>query len=145
MKKLLRILAVVLLLFLGFGGIYGAWMLISDPSGAKFEWSLDLLKGTPFRSFLIPGIVLLLSNGVLPLIVASSIILKWKNAGWLMAIQGSITIVWLAVQLVMNPDFFVPEMHYPSFGIGVLMLIIASTGLMPGYFQKSSQGPRAAP
>lgn len=123
MKILLRILAVFLLLFLGFGGIFGAWMLISDPSGGKFHWSLDLLSGIPFKSFLIPGIVLLLTNGILPLIAATCIILNRKYAGWLCAIQGGITIVWLTVQLVMNPDFFVPEMHYPSYGIGVLLVI----------------------
>ena len=124
MKKLLRILAIFLLMFLGFGGIYGAWMLISDPSGGKFQWSLDLLNGTPFKSFLIPGIVLMLSNGILPLIVAAATILKRRNAGWLILIQGGITIGWLTAQLIFNSEFFVPGMHYSSYGIGVLLVVV---------------------
>ncbi len=41
---------------------------------------------------MIPGIVLMLFNGILPLIAAISIILKRKYAGWLIAIQGGITL-----------------------------------------------------
>lgn len=124
MKKLLKILAIFLLLFLGFGGIYGAWMLISDPSGGKFQWSLDLLHGTPFKSFLIPGIVLMLSNGILPLFVSAVTIMNRRNAGWLILIQGCITIGWLTAQLIFNPDFFVPEMHYSTYSVGVLLVAI---------------------
>ncbi len=122
MKTALRILAFLLLLFLGIGGIYGAWMLISDPSGGNFEWSLSLLDGTPFNSFLIPGIILALSNGILPLFVASTLILKTKYSGCLLLVQGGVTIVWLTAQLVFNPDLFVPEMHYSSYAVGILLI-----------------------
>ncbi len=124
MKTTFRILAVFLLLFLGFGGIYGALMLISDPSGGKFEWSLDLLKGTPFNSFLIPGIVLLIANGLLPIYIALITLLKRNYAPTLILFQGVITIIWLSVQLIINPNFFLPLTHYPSYGIGILLVIL---------------------
>ena len=124
MKTTLRILAVCLLLFLGFGGIYGAFMLISDPSGGKFEWSLDLLNGTPFNSFLILGIVLLIVNGLFPIFVAVITVLKKSYAQTLILFQGVLVIIWLSVQLLLNPNFFLPETHYPSYSIGILLLII---------------------
>jgi len=124
MKPILRILAIFLLLFLGFGGIYGALMLISDPSGGKFEWSLNLLNGTPFNSFLIPGIVLLIANGLLPIFVATITGLKKSYAHTLILLQGVIVIIWLSIQLVLNPDFFLPVTHYPSYSIGILLMII---------------------
>ena len=124
MKPTLRILAVFLLLFLGFGGVYGALMLISDPSGGKFDWSLDLLNGTPFNSFLIPGIVLLIANGLFPIFVAVITVLKKSNAQTLIVFQGVLVIIWLSVQLLLNPDFFLPETHYPSYSIGILLVII---------------------
>ena len=124
MKPTLRILAVFLLLFLGFGGVYGALMLISDPSGAKFDWSLDLLNGTPFNSFLIPGIVLLIVNGLFPISVAVITVLKKSYTHTLILFQGVIVIIWLSVQLLLNPDFFLPVTHYPSYSIGVLLVII---------------------
>jgi len=125
MKTTLRILAVFLLLFLGFGGVYGAFMLISDPSGEKFEWSLELLNRTPFETYLLPGIVLLMVNGLLPIFVAISIMLKKKYAITLILFQGVAVIIWLSVQLLLNPDFFTPVTHYPSYSIGVVLVIIA--------------------
>jgi hypothetical protein len=98
MKPTLRILAIFLLLFLGFGGIYGALMLISDPSGGKFEWSLDLLNGTPFNSFLIPGIVLLIVNGLFPIFVAVITVLKKSYARTLILFQGVIVIIGLVLR-----------------------------------------------
>lgn len=124
MKAGLRIISVLILLFLGFGGLYGALMLISDPSGGKFGWSLDLLTGTPFKSFLFPGIILAIFNGLLPVFVAIFVILKKRFAGWLLLMQGCITIGWLTAQLIFNPTFFVPEMHYPTYVVGVMLVII---------------------
>ena len=132
MKTVIRVLAVLLLLFLGFGGLYGAWMLVSDPSGGKFDWSLSLLDGTPFTSFLVPGIILALSNGIFPLYVAISLILKARSSGSLLLLQGGITIGWLTAQLIFNPDFFVPEMHYPSYAVGILLACIGLILVGPG-------------
>ena len=124
MKTTLRIFAIALLLFLGFGGIFGAWMLITDPSGGKFEWSLDLLAGTPFNSFLLPGIILMIANGILPLSIAASILQKKKSANWLILFQGMVVLGWLTAQLIFNPDFFVPEIHLITYGIGLLLGLI---------------------
>ena len=136
MKTTIRIFAIFLLLFLGFGGVYGAWMLISDPSGGKFEWSLDLLNGTPFNSFLIPGIVLLIINGLFPIFVAVITVLKKSYAQTLILFQGVLVIIWLTIQLLLNPDFFLPATHYPSYSIGILLVII---GLVLHKQNKSKQ------
>lgn len=136
MKPILRILAVILLLFLGFGAIYGAFMLISDPSGGKFEWSLELLTGTPFDTFLIPGIILLIANGLFPIYIALITILRKSYASEFILIQGVIVIIWLTVQLIMNPDFFLPLTHYPSYSVGILLVII---GLLSLRYKKHLQ------
>ena len=124
MKPILRILAFFLLLILGIGGLYGGLMLISDPSGKKFEWSLELLNGTPFNSFLLPGIVLLIVNGLLPIYVAVIVGLKKKYANTFILMQGVVVIIWLSVQLLMNSNFFLPVTHYPSYSVGILLVII---------------------
>jgi len=124
MKTTLRIISVVLLVFLGLGGIYGALMLISDPSGGKFGWPAELLEATPFSSYLIPGIVLMVFIGILPLLVAVLTILKRRIAPWLIIIQGVVLIGWLSIELLLNPEFFLPEMHYPSYATGLLLTIM---------------------
>ena len=69
MEKILKIVSVVLLIFLGFGGAYGALIFISDPTGGKFGWPAELLEATPFNSYLIPGTVLMAFIGIFPLLV----------------------------------------------------------------------------
>jgi hypothetical protein len=104
-------------------------MLISDPSGGKFGWTLDLLTGTPFKSFLYPGIILAISNGFLPVFIAITVVLKKSFARWLIIMQGWITIGWLTAQLIFNPAFFAPEMHYPTYALGGLLVVIGLLSL----------------
>lgn len=124
MKILLRILAIILLINLSFGSIYGGWMLISDPSGGKFGWTIDLLAGIPFNTFLIPGIFFLAVLGNLFLVIALLTIVKVKNYEWFIITQGGILIAWLTIEIIMNSDLFEPIMHYPSYATGILLVVI---------------------
>ena len=69
MKNVLKIISIIILCFLSFGAFYGSYVLITEPSGANFDWTVDLLKGTPFKDFLIPGLILLFANGLFPLFI----------------------------------------------------------------------------
>jgi hypothetical protein len=124
MKTFLRIIAIILLVNLGIAAIYGSWMLVSDPSGGKFDWSVDLLRNTPFSDFLIPGIILGIMNGLLSLCIAVVVIMKVHKHEWLLILQGCILIGWLTIEILLNRDLFVPVMHYPCYGTGILLIII---------------------
>ena len=63
--KFARLAAIVVLAFLGVGAVGGAVPLILDPSGRMMGMPFRFLRYTPFPSFLIPGLLLLVSNGVL--------------------------------------------------------------------------------
>ena len=52
----------VLQAFIGVGAVAGGLGLSLDPSGESHGIPLELLEETPFATFLIPGIVLLLST-----------------------------------------------------------------------------------
>ena len=51
-------LLVALLAFWGVGAIGGGAFLASAPDGSNIGFELDLLEGTPFPDFLIPGLIL---------------------------------------------------------------------------------------
>jgi len=38
--------------------------------------------------------------------------------------QVTIVIGWLTIELLLNPDFFLPLMHYTSYAIGILLTAI---------------------
>ncbi len=124
MKIILRVFTVLLLLFLGFGGVYGAFMLLADTSGGNFLWSPELLEGTPFNDFLIPGIVLLIVNGLLPIFVAVLTIANTKNFPWWVIVQGILLIGWLTAEILFSRDLFSPQMHYPSYSVAILLILI---------------------
>ena len=124
MKTFLRIFAVLLLLFLSFGALYGGYMLISDPSGQKFQWTVELLEKTPFNNFLIPGIILFTINGLLPLFIVILVIINSKKHPWFIIAQGFILIGWLTAEIIFDKNLFVAEMHYPSYATGILLVVV---------------------
>ena len=60
-----RIVAIVALMFLGVSGVIGAIPLIVNPGGEPWSMPQSLLQYSPFRSYLVPGIILLVANGLL--------------------------------------------------------------------------------
>jgi hypothetical protein len=91
----------VLLLFNGFAALYGGWNLVRQPDGSSLGMSVSLLAHTPFHNFLIPGIILLISNGIASIVAFIGILIKPRKFTWLVWAQGLILIVWLLVQLIL--------------------------------------------
>lgn len=58
------------LVFQGLSGLYGGGALVWDPSGALLQMPLDLLEGSPFTTYRIPGLILFAVLGIGPLVVA---------------------------------------------------------------------------
>lgn len=122
-EKFIRILAIILLVYLALGALYGGIMFISDPSGKKIGMTLDYLKDTPFNNYLIPGIILLAVNGILPLLIIISIIVNFRYYGLLLIAQGILLIGWLTTEIIFNSKFFMPVFHYPLYTTGLLLVV----------------------
>jgi len=89
---------VALELIIGVSAVVGGALLALDPSGHTVGLRVDLLAGTGFASFLVPGILLLVANGALPLVVAAATIRqrRWAGSGHLAV--GLVLFVWLGIQ-----------------------------------------------
>lgn len=122
MNRLIKIVSVVMLLFNGIGAFYGGLGLITDPTGDKIQLAQHYLNNTPFSNYLIPGIILLVVNGVFSFITIGSIILKYNKFYIFLIIQGILLTGWLAVQLILIRTFYAP-MHIPLISIGILLII----------------------
>lgn len=125
MKKIVKVSVVVLLLNLSAGALYGSWIFISDPNGGKFFLSVDLLSNSPFESYLIPGVILLIVNGVFPLFILISLLMRKSYSKWLLMLQGCVLIGWLSIQLLISKDFFLPVMHYSCYATGLLLILFS--------------------
>lgn len=122
--KLVRSAAITTLLFLALSAIGGSVPLIEDPSGQMIHMPLSLLKHSPFSSFLIPAIILLVANGLFCLGV---LWVTWRRypgyAGFITA-QGIVLAGWLLVEIVMLQ--VIVNLHYVY---GVVALILVCCGL----------------
>lgn len=122
MGKTLRILAIVLLFFLGISALFGSYQLINDPSGKSLKMPLGLLKPTPFEDYLIPGILLLITNGIPALLIGFISIKKVANYEYFIIFQGGILFLWLTAELIINIDFYFPVTHISYYIIAILLM-----------------------
>jgi hypothetical protein len=121
MHNLFRIIAIIILFFNAVSALFGGWALMSDPSGETLDMPLRFLEHSPFENFLVPGIILFVTNGIFSLLFAVMVLLKFMNYSWLVIFQGFILVGWLIIQIIMIREFYAP-LHILYFSIGLLLI-----------------------
>lgn len=111
--------------FLGVRGVLGGGQFILDPSGDIIGLSTALLAGTPFRDFLLPGLVLFVALGAAPLAVAYGL-LRDRRLAWTASVAVSLFLVaWVVAEGVFVG--FGRRLQYPNLVQGVVMLLLTLT------------------
>jgi hypothetical protein len=100
-----RIIAIILLFIVAINALAAGYAFMVDPSGSGIGISTDYIRHSPFNSFLIPGIVLFVANGLFSLFVAIIAIRKGWHYQDLIFLQGVILTSWIIVQVAMVRDF----------------------------------------
>jgi len=116
-----RGVAIVFLAFLGISSIAGAVPLILDPSGGLLRMPSSFLQHSPFRSFLIPGIILMVANGLLSLAILVAVIRKVNGYGRWVAFQGCVIFGWITVEVLMIR--LVHWAHFVYWGVGIVLFV----------------------
>ncbi len=116
----MRNAAIVLLLLNGITAIFGGYELIAHPDGSSLHANVEVLESSPFNDFLIPGIILLLMNGILSLVVMVITLIRIKNFPFWIIIQGMVLIGWITVQFFMVSDHGILQLVYFLLGFAIL-------------------------
>ncbi len=140
LAKFLRWLLIFLLFFNAVGAYYGSYMFISDPSGKTLQVPDGMLGGSIFNDFLIPGIILLLVNGILPTTAGIGMLMQppykplpgfsvLKNHHWawsLALISGLGLTIWIAVQIAILGYWRQPPFQaiYGCLGLLITLLVL---------------------
>jgi hypothetical protein len=80
------------------------WLFIQNPTGSALGMPQGWIEATPFGSYLIPGLYLLLVNGFGMLAVAGLSMARHWLAPWLTGALGVGLIIWILVQIVVMPE-----------------------------------------
>jgi hypothetical protein len=112
-----RIVAITVLVFLGLSAIVGAIPMLMRPTGEPWAMPQILLRHSPFHSYLIPGIILLVANGLLSLYVLWLTVHKHSGYGWWVAAQGCVLLGWLIVEAAMLRLVVWPQYLYGAAGL----------------------------
>lgn len=99
MRPFVKVFSAFLLLLNGTGALYGGWHLITDPTGNSLQMPVTWLEHSPFENYLIPGIVLLVANGVLSFVALSLLFTKPSYYSLALIVEGCVLLGWITTQM----------------------------------------------
>lgn len=120
-KKLLTTWLGVLQIFIGIGAVPAGISMIIDPTGNDLGMTVEMLVNTPFSNFLIPGIFLLMVNGIGSLIGGVASFRRSRYAGEIAIGLGIFLIVWIIAQIYWMGTHWL-HILYLSLGLSELLL-----------------------
>lgn len=141
---------IMLLMFQVISAFGGGIAIAVKPDGSLLGIPLFILQGSPFHNFLIPGIILSVVLGVLPLTAAIGLVFprKWKWMGicniystrhwaWAYAIYTGLgLIIWILVQHIYI-GYSVLQTIYQA--LGVVIIVFALMPRVISYYQTNGK------
>lgn len=114
----------VLHLFIGIGAIAGGFAAISEPV-SPLGAPVGMLEHSPFKDFLIPGMILFGFIGIGNIISAVVMRFNSKYQGYLSGVTGGGLVVWIVVQCIMIRG--IVALHVIFFTLGAVQCVFALT------------------
>ena len=124
------------LAFLGVSAAFGGILLVLNPTGARLQMPLSILQFSPFRDFLIPGLILGIVFGIgsFATIVALWFRPAWsfgttltrvtgEHWSWSAAVAvGLGQVIWIVTQMLMVHGTYWVQFVYG--GLGLLIIVL---------------------
>lgn len=114
MKKHASLILGLIQFFVAIGAVPAGYSMIVEPSGSDLGMTTEILEGSPFSSFLIPGIFLFTVNGIFNIIAAILSFRKSRYAGLTGLFLGFALLIWISVQVYsvglnhfLQPSYFI--------------------------------------
>jgi len=136
--KITRNIFFLLLGFLGLGAIGGGGALIISPTGELIGMPLSMLEKSPFNSFFIPGVILFLVLGLIPLLLIIALfkqpesklaeqinLFKDMHWSWTYSIYIAFAlIIWIQIQMVFLHDVHWAHTFYMFFALTIITIAL---------------------
>jgi hypothetical protein len=140
-------LLMILVIFQAISGVFGGVTLVYDPTGNIINMPLEILHDSIFKSFLIPGIILLILLGLFPLLIFILMIFEpqkdiieiiniYPDRKYIWAYNiylGIMLLIWITVELHILET--VDVLHTVYAFVGILILIISLSPRVMRYYE----------
>ena len=108
-----------LLTFGALNAFAGGWYGISGAPGVPVAW----LAGSPFRSYVLPGLLLMVIVGGTLAWAAIAVFARWRVARLSALVAGIVVLLWIAVQVLIIG--YVSWMQPATTVAGTLVIVLA--------------------
>ncbi len=112
--------AATLTFFTGATAAFGGLELIVWQHGAAWLPDISLLAGTPFSSFLLPGLLLLGIVGVANLVATTLMVRRHLREHWAVAAAGSLLVAYIATEMILTSTVHWLHLVYLAIGLATL-------------------------
>jgi hypothetical protein len=85
----------------------------------------SLLQYSPFHSYLVPGIILLIANGLLSFWALWMTVSRRPGFGWWVIVQGVVLVGWLMVEVAM-----LRLVIWPHYMYGAVAIALVTSGMV---------------
>lgn len=102
----------ILPFIIGIGALIGGFGLITAPDGSNLDFELHWLENSPFSSYFMPGLVLMLIPGVGNLIAGFFSIKGKILGGPLNTALGIFLVLWIIVQMLIIPFHLFQPLYF---------------------------------
>jgi len=123
MKRLLNALG-ILEIFIALGALPAGYLFIAAPDGSRMGMTTEALAGSPFTSFLIPGLALFIFNGLFNVVNGILCFRRYPHAPWIGLMLGGGMLIWILVQvMVIGLNHFLQPAYF-VFGLAEIIISI---------------------
>lgn len=117
----MKTLLFILLSFIAITATVSGILMISQPDGSILQLKPELLAGSPFSNYLVPGILLACVVGVVNLIAVFLNMMRHRQRYNAAIAGGAVIITWILVQVMMIGT--IHWLHILYFSAGILVVL----------------------
>jgi hypothetical protein len=99
MRKRAKLILGAIQLFVAIGALPVGFMMLAKPDGSAVGMTTEILSGSPFKDFFIPGLFLFCVNGLFHLVSSVLAFYKYRYTYILGFGLGFALIIWIIVQV----------------------------------------------
>lgn len=119
-RKFIRYITLLLLVLNGIGALIGGIPMLAYPDGSANGIPLSYLEHSPFANYFIPGLVLVIGNGVFSLLAFLGLLLNVRHHAWLVTGQGIFLLGWIVIQMILIREVNFLHVAFGSIGIALI-------------------------